>query len=181
MARAQAGPDLLRPVILMSHRWIPQAISGGGPVDESCEATVFFEATITDNCCIQTGSVTVEVSQTGGGGTDGMFDRDTNPLAGNSGVNVVCVSGVSIQDLLPASVEAVINPQGGYGFIDIDTGGSNTLQGSTTDTENAATVIKLEYNKVQFVSPSASNSFNGTVNNAIWLRNRDNTQGVGAF
>lgn len=126
-------------------------------------------------------SVTVEVSQSGGGGTDGMFDRDTNPLAGNSGVNVVCVSGVSIQDLLPASVEAVINTQGGYGFIDIDTGGGTTLQGTTTDTENAATVIKLEYNKVQFISPNALNSFNGTVNSAVWLRNRDNSQGVGAF
>lgn len=125
--------------------------------------------------------MTVEVSQSGGGGTDGSGDRDTNPLAGNSGVNVVCVSGVSIRDLLPASVESVINTQGGYGFIDIDTGGSDTLQGTTTDTENAATVIKLEYNKVQFISPSATNSFNGIVNTAIWLRNRDNSQGIVAF
>lgn len=127
-------------------------------------------------------SAVVEVTRTDGGAA-GMYDRDTTPLAGNDDVNVVCVSGVGLEEMLPASVEAVVAVQGGYGFIDIDTGDSTTAQGSTSDTENAATVIKLEYNKAgtQSISPSAANTFTGTVNTAVWLMNRDNAQGNDAF
>ena len=107
----------------------------------------------------------------------GIFDRDTTPFTGTNAeiVEVVCVHGVDLTDLLPASVEAAVGDQGGWGYVNIDVG---SVGGETAF---AATVIKLEFNSVQFVSPSTFNSFNGTVNTAVWLRNVDNTQGVSGF
>ena len=51
---------------------------------------------------------------------------------------------------------------------------TTTQQGTTTNTENAAVVMKLEFNKsgTQHISPNTSNNFAGVVNTAVWLRNR---------
>jgi hypothetical protein len=107
----------------------------------------------------------------------GVFDRDTTPYVGTSNeiIQVVCVHGVDLADLLPASVEAAIGNQGGWGYVNIDVG---SIGGETSF---AATVLKLEYNTVQFISPDVSKSFPGTVNTAVFLRNVDNTQGVSGF
>ncbi|MCP5423646.1 MAG: hypothetical protein H6970_01055 [Gammaproteobacteria bacterium] len=102
----------------------------------------------------------------------GLFDRDSNPLSGSNTVEVICVSGVSLQELLPTSAQATVAAQGGWGFINVDPG---TAGGTSAP---AAVVLKLEFNSAQFISPDASNSFVGTVNTAVWLRNRDNTEGV---
>jgi len=123
-------------------------------------------------------SVVLNLTRDSGGFTDGLFDRDANPLSGSTPVNVVCVSGVDVRDLISATVEATINAQGGWGFVDIDPGLPTTAQGTTSNTENAAVVIKLEFNETatQHISPKLSNSFSGVVNSAVWLRNRDNSE-----
>lgn len=109
----------------------------------------------------------------------GIYDRDTTPFVATASetVQVVCVHGVDLADLLPASVEAALGNQGGWGYVNIDVGSL----GGGGETAFAATVIKLEYNTAQFISPSASNSFAGTVNTAVWLRNVDNSEGVSGF
>ena len=63
------APDTAAPVIHVGSSVRPLDISGGGAVDGSCQATVTFTATITDNCCIQTESVTVDVDEITGNGT----------------------------------------------------------------------------------------------------------------
>lgn len=120
-------------------------------------------------------SVTINLTRDKEGIVPGVYDRDTNPLAGSNSINVVCVSGVSLEELLPASVLAVVNVQGGWGYVDIDFG-----TGTAHNTQ-AAVVIKLEYNKVNYISPLYSNSFVGTVNTAVWLQNRDNSSGTSGF
>jgi hypothetical protein len=106
----------------------------------------------------------------------GLFDRDSNPLTGSNIVEVICVSGVSLTELLPANLQATVAQQGGWGYVNVDAGtaGGNSVPG--------AVVMKLEFNKVQFVAPDVpGNSFVGTVNTAVWLRNRDDTEGVSGF
>ena len=61
--------DAMSPRIVIETASHPQAISGGGPVDQACEVIIFFSATITDNCCIQTEGVTVSVEVTTGNAT----------------------------------------------------------------------------------------------------------------
>lgn len=63
-AAAQAQRDVIPPTIRMGFPMTPRGISGGGAVNGTCQATVFFEATVTDNCCIQTEGVVVTVVQT---------------------------------------------------------------------------------------------------------------------
>lgn len=107
----------------------------------------------------------------------GIYDRDTTPYTGTSAeiVELVCVHGVNLSDLLPASVEASVADQGGWGYVNVDAG---SLGGETA---YAATVLKLEFNSAQYISPNTSNSFSGTVNTAVWLRNVDNSEGVSGF
>ena len=108
-------------------------------------------------------SVEIEINRTGVGSDSdrGLFDRDTNPLVGSEEVDVVCVSGVNMNDLMPATLQAIFDQQGGWGFVDIDTGSTTTKQGTTSRNGSAAVVIKLEFNKAgtQTISPSASNTF----------------------
>jgi len=106
----------------------------------------------------------------------GLFDRDSNPLTGSNIVEVICVSGVNLDELLPTNLQATVAQQGGWGYVNVDAGsaGNNPVPG--------AVVLKLEFNRVQFVSPEgAGNDFVGTVNTAVWLRNRDNSEGVSGF
>ncbi len=128
-------------------------------------------------------SVEVEINRTGVGNDSdrGLYDRDTNPLTGSEELDVVCVSGVNMNDMMPATLQAIFDQQGGWGFVDMDTGTTTTKQGTTSRNGSAAVVMKLEFNKVQFISPSTSNSFTGTVNSAVWLLNHSNAQGNDAF
>ena len=140
--------------------------------------TRFFVTPLSDgnqrctNC-----NVGIKLTRNKGENSIGIFDRDTTPFVGSNAdiVEVVCVHGVNLTDLLPASIEAAVGDQGGWGYVNIDPGNAGG------ETAFAATVFKLEFNTVQFISPSTSNSFNGTVNTAVWLRNVDNQQGVSGF
>ncbi len=68
-ASAVPAPDTLPPVIRAQPPMHALDISGGGAVDASCQATVTFQATITDHCCIQTASVTADVVEITGNGS----------------------------------------------------------------------------------------------------------------
>ena len=68
---APSTEDTMPPRIAIETPLHPQAISGGGAVGQDCEAIVFFAATITDNCCIQTEGVTIGVEVTTGNATLG--------------------------------------------------------------------------------------------------------------
>jgi hypothetical protein len=105
----------------------------------------------------------------------GLYDRDSNPLTGSNTVEVVCVSGVTLEELLPTNLQATVATQGGWGYVNVDPGSA----GGTA--APGAVVLKLEFNSAQFISPDTSNSFVGTVNTAVWLQNRDNTEGVSGF
>ena len=70
--QALAAPerfDMRPPVIHVERSVRSMDIAGGGAVDATCQAAVTFQATITDNCCIQTQSVTVDVVEITGNGT----------------------------------------------------------------------------------------------------------------
>ncbi|NJN46614.1 MAG: hypothetical protein HC808_09185 [Candidatus Competibacteraceae bacterium] len=106
----------------------------------------------------------------------GLFDRDSNPLTGSNIVEVICVSGVNLEELLPTNLQATVAQQGGWGYINVDAGSASS------NPAPGAVVMKLEFNRVQFVSPDGfGNDFVGTVNTAVWLRNRDDSEGVSGF
>jgi hypothetical protein len=58
---AQGVVDREPPIIEFASVAAPRDISGGGAVDGSCQATIHFEATIADNCCIEPDGIAVEV------------------------------------------------------------------------------------------------------------------------
>jgi hypothetical protein len=139
--------------------------------------TLFFVTPLEDtnqHMCTDC-NVYINLTRDSGGVNTGVYDRDENPLVGSNYINVVCVSGVSLSEILPASVLAVVGVEGGWGYFDVDAGSG------TSHNEDAAVVMKLEYNMVNYISPLFSNSFTGLVNTAVWIRNRDNIQGVSGF
>ena len=80
----------------------------GGRVGESCQGTVTFQATVTDNCCVRTEDVSVNVSLTTGNATLG---EPTINITQN-GANQVRISGsVAVSDLesCPATVRVTVN------------------------------------------------------------------------
>ena len=112
---AQEYQDTTPPVIIMSHPVSIMGISGGGAVDANCQATVFFEATITDNCCIQTEGVTVNVEVTTGNATlsDLVITKThiVNPPEAPEGEQVHVSGSVVVSALTgcPATVQVTIN------------------------------------------------------------------------
>ncbi len=113
-AAAPDGRDTVAPVISMSSRKAIRGISGGGAVDADCQVTVFFEATITDNCCIQTDGVTVEVVETTGHAvlSDLIIEKTLvlNPPEAPEGAQVQMSGSVLVSALTacPATVQMTV-------------------------------------------------------------------------
>lgn len=101
---------------------------------------------------------------------DVMFDRDENPVSGQTPRTVTCVGAVLVDDLLSAGALQEIGLYGGWSGVEISSPGSLLTGGTTgtrTDNTNQAVVIKLEYNPdAKFLG----DTFKGAFNNAIWLR-----------
>ena len=112
---AQEDKDTTPPVIIMSHPVSIRGISGGGAVDDDCQATVFFEANITDNCCICPENVTVEVIETTGNATlsEPVITKTHSfaPPGFPEGQAVRVVGSVVVSALTscPATVQVTIN------------------------------------------------------------------------
>jgi hypothetical protein len=115
-AVAQAPPDQVAPIISFVRAMGPMDISGGGDVDQNCEATVFFMATITDNCCIQTAGVTVgPILEITGNATLGTpvieMTHTMAPPGFPEGQSVTVQGSVLVHSVIgcPATVEVTIS------------------------------------------------------------------------
>jgi hypothetical protein len=113
-------------------------------VDADCEATVTFSATVTDNCCITPGAVTVDVTLPTGNATLGV------PVINKvqNGQGQVDVSGsVLVSNLTgcPATVEATIDAT--------DCCGNGATQVSDTGDVNDSTIPVIAWDTELPASP----------------------------
>ncbi len=139
--------------------------------------TLFFVTPVTtDQRLCEDCSVKVTMSQDKTGATSGLYDRDGNPIAGAKDVNITCVGAIDMNELLSATALNRVNNQGGWGYIQIDTGVLKNAQ-------NSAVVLKLEFNlsSTNTISPNPGNTFNGIVNTVTWLRNNGSNMGTNGF
>ncbi|MHC4093503.1 MAG: hypothetical protein ACYSVY_25055, partial [Planctomycetota bacterium] len=80
-------------------------------VDGNCDATVQFDATVTDNCCVNTADVTPSMTETTGNGTltfDAATDCTITQVDGQT-VTVSCSGLVSDLTDCPATVEFTVD------------------------------------------------------------------------
>lgn len=108
---------------------------------------------------------------------DVMYDRDENPVSGQSPKTVTCVGAVNVQDLLSAGALREVGDYGGWTDVVISAPGPLATLTSTgtvvtsavrSTNVNQAIVQKLEYN----ISGNFDDetNFPGAFNSAIWLR-----------
>ena len=104
---------------------------------------------------------------------DVMFDRDENPVSGQTPRTVTCVGAVLVDDLLSAGALQEIGQYGGWSGVEVRSPGplanfnAAGVVSSRTDNTNQAVVIKLEYNPD---GKFLNDTFKGAFNNSIWLR-----------
>ena len=100
-------------------------------VDANCEATVTFSATVTDNCCVTPGAVTVDVTLPTGNATLGtpVINKVQN---GQSQVDVSGSVLVSALSSCPATVEVAIDA--------VNCCGNGATQASDTGDVNDSTI-----------------------------------------
>lgn len=128
------GGDVLPDLLDLSSITIDETdpvVSGlsviGGDVDGSCERTVTFSATVTDNCCVLAGDVTVGVVLTTGNATLGV----PNITKTQTDAQTVTITGdvlVSALTSCPATVEVTVDASdccGNAAVSDSDTGDVN--------------------------------------------------------
>jgi len=108
---------------------------------------------------------------------DVMYDRDENPVSGQSPKTVVCIGAVNVQDLLSAGALREVGDFGGWSDVVVQSPGAlatfaaipggTTVAATRTTNVNQAIVQKLEYNiSGQFNDAT----FPGAFNSALWLR-----------
>jgi len=110
---------------------------------------------------------------------DVMYDRDENPVSGQTPVTVTCVGAVDVQNLLSAGALREIGDFGGWTDVQVQAPGSLatittvgtapalTNVATRTLNSNQAVVTKLEYNPTGNFDTV---KFGSAFNNAIWLR-----------
>lgn len=109
---------------------------------------------------------------------DVMYDRDENPVSGQTPVDVTCVGAVDVQRLLSAGALREIGDFGGWTDVQVQAPGAlaavgaadpatNLARATRTLNSNQAAVTKLEYNPTGNFDTA---KFGSAFNNAIWLR-----------
>ena len=118
-------------------------------VDDTCEATVTFSATVTDNCCVNSDDVTVNVSLPSGNATLGT-PTITKTQNGNGEVDVT--GSVQVSDLngCPATVEVAVDAT--------DCCGNAATQASSTGNVNDTIVPTISWTTPLPASPQYVNS-----------------------
>lgn len=127
------------------------------------------------------GSINTQVGFTNGAGA-AAYNRDEQPVSGQLNVNVTCVAGLDMTQMLSTGARTAL-ANGGWGYV-------QTLAGTATNAQvaspGAIPVVNSDEAIIQKLQYSTAGQFNGepvvgTVNSAVWLRNNTtNTGGAGS-
>ncbi|HRD48216.1 MAG: hypothetical protein JNK95_06990 [Candidatus Competibacter sp.] len=107
---------------------------------------------------------------------DVMYDRDENPVSGQTPITVTCVGAVDVQNLLSAGALREIGDFGGWTDVQVQAPGAlanltavgtRVTAATRTLNSNQAVVTKLEYNPTGNFDTV---KFGSAFNNALWLR-----------